>query len=710
MGVAGDPVLRLLVQVAVLLAVARLLGEVARRLGQPAVVGEILAGVLLGPSLLGPLLGGWLDVPRDHGVGLDTLQLLAAMFLLLLTGLEMDLSLVRAHLRTAASVSLGGVVVTFASGLLLARAMPDALVGDPDHRLPFELFVATAMSVSAIPVIAKVLMDLGLLRRTIGQTMLASGMIDDAVAWSLLAVVLGLANAEGASALHLLLAASKVAVLWAVVGTVGRWAVALLLQQVQDRMAGPGRLLSLVVVVAFGLGAVSHALGVEAVLGAFAAGVLFGSMPRLPSTVRHHLEALTIGVFAPLFFAVAGLRVDLRALAEPRLLGVALAALAVAVGGKLVGTFLGARLLAGKDTWTALAFGAGLNARGAVEIILASIGLAAGILAEPAYTVIVMVAVVTSLLAPFGLRFALARVPLDADEQVRLRREAAEATSLLPQARRALVPVRLRPAGREDEGLRDVEARLLRLLPGKVAVSLVCVVAAEEDRGRAQAFLGRLARDLRPLDAQARVIVATDVVGALLEESARDYDLVLLGFPADPDRAAGLGRVLDGVLRYAPCPVLLAAGSPPPDWQPRRLLVPTNGSRASVRAAETAFSLAKAAGPGAEVTVVHVVREVGGLFLPPTAALDERRAWLAAWGILKHVQELGRALGVAVTSDVVSAVEPAGAVLTEARLIGADLLVVGTEVRPGGEGVHLGRQVERMLAEAPCVVLVVNAT
>lgn len=138
--------------------------------------------------------------------------------------------------------------------------------------------------------------------------------------------------------------------------------------------------------------------------------------------------------------------------------------------------------------------------------------------------------------------------------------------------------------------------------------------------------------------------------------------------------------------------------------------MPTSGNRASMRAAETAFALAKAAGAGTEVTVVHVVREVGGVFQPPGSAIEERRAWLAAWGVLRHLQEMGRALGVPVTSDVVSAAEPAGAVLTEARLVGADLLVVGTEVRPGGgEQVHLGRQVERMLAEAPCVVLVVNA-
>jgi Kef-type K+ transport system membrane component KefB len=135
-----------------------------------------------------------------------------------------------------------------------------------------------------------------------------------------------------------------------------------------------------VVVCTCAWGAASQALHLEAVLGAFVVGVLFGQMPRLPDEVRRKLESVTLAILAPIFFAVAGLTVNLAGLLEPRLLGLALVVIAVATGGKVIGTCLGARLIGGRDHWTALAFGAGLNARGAMEIIVATIGLKLGIL------------------------------------------------------------------------------------------------------------------------------------------------------------------------------------------------------------------------------------------------------------------------------------------------------------------------------------------
>ncbi len=191
-------VLVLLVQVALLLFAARALGEVAQRLGQPAVVGEILAGIVLGPSLLSgffPLLGEWI-VPHTptQGYLLEVVALFGAMFLLLVTGLETDLGLIRRQARTALGASLGGIVVPFATGYALGAWIPDVLLADPDRRMVFALFLATAMSISAIPVIAKVLMDLKLMRRDVGQTIIAAGMTDDAVGWMLLSVVTGLAR------------------------------------------------------------------------------------------------------------------------------------------------------------------------------------------------------------------------------------------------------------------------------------------------------------------------------------------------------------------------------------------------------------------------------------------------------------------------------------------------------------------------------------
>jgi Kef-type K+ transport system membrane component KefB len=146
-----DEVLQLVVQIAVLLASARLLGELARRLGQPTVVGEILAGVILGPSLLSglvPMIGDWI-IPQTAVQGhlLEVVALIGVMFLLILTGLETDLDLIRRRARTALGVSAGGLTVTFASGLALGFAVPDSLLGDPTERTVFALFVATALAI-----------------------------------------------------------------------------------------------------------------------------------------------------------------------------------------------------------------------------------------------------------------------------------------------------------------------------------------------------------------------------------------------------------------------------------------------------------------------------------------------------------------------------------------------------------------------------------
>ncbi len=190
----------LVFQVAVLLLAARTFGEIVTRLGQPAVIGEILAGIILGPSLLSSAIPvfGELIIPQTEVQGylLEVISLLGAMFLLLITGLETDIRLIKHHAKTAISVSLGGISVTFLTGFLLGMYLPEFLLADADERLVFSLFVATAMSISAIPVIAKVLMDMNLMRRDIGQTILAAGMSDDTIGWILLSIVAGIAAGD----------------------------------------------------------------------------------------------------------------------------------------------------------------------------------------------------------------------------------------------------------------------------------------------------------------------------------------------------------------------------------------------------------------------------------------------------------------------------------------------------------------------------------
>ena len=692
-----DEVLQLVVQIAVLLAVARLLGGLAQKMGQPSVVGEILAGVLLGPSLLSgavPALGAWI-VPRTEVQGflIETIALVGVMTLLIVTGLETDLGLIRRKARTALGVAIGGLILPFAAGLALGYTIPADLLADPTQRTVFVLFLATALSISAIPVLAKVLMDLDLMRRDIGQTLLAAGMIDDITGWTLLGVVTALASASALTAGTILETVGMVVLFLIATATVGTWLVNRGLGFVQDHFRGEDRMLSLVLVLAFAWGAFSQALHLEPVLGAFAIGILFGRSPRLPADTIRKLEAIAVAVFAPIFFAVAGLKVDVTAILEPRLLLVTLAVIAVATFGKVAGAYAGARLLSGQDHWSALAYGSGLNARGALEIIIATIGLSLGILSQAMFSIIVVMAVVTSVMAPLALRYTIARVQPGSEEEERIKVESAVRASFLGGIQRVLVPVRTRSAPGHTRHLQiSILNRLSELRD--LSVTLISVVPAEE-RAEAGRRLAALQAMFGKTETITRVVVAEDPVETILGEADRDYDLMVLGTPsAEGGEDSLFGPLIDDLVKLSPCPTLLVRGVGKAD-RLHRVLVPTNGTRAARRAAELAFAIA---GRDAVVEGLHIV----------TPSLVDVRGDMAT-EITAELEAVGDALGRAPETTIrrdVSAEEGILKYIDESR---PDLLILGTEVRAGTTRLHLGPRVERLVREAPCPVVVVNS-
>ena len=706
-------VLVLLVQIAVLLFAARALGEVARRLGQPSVVGEILAGIVLGPSLLSgllPAVGAWI-VPQGAvgGYLLEVVSLLGALFLLLITGLETDLGLIRQHARTAMGVSLGGVLVTFSSGFALGWYLPDELLAQPGqgYRLVFALFVATAMSISAIPVIAKVLMDLNLMRRDVGQIIIAAGMSDDTIGWILLSIVVGLAGTGVVTGGAIFQAVGSVALFMVISFTLGRWLVKRALDFVQDEVRSPERLVTLVVVLTIAWGAVTQALGLEAVLGAFVMGILFGQMPRLPDEVHHKLITISLAVFTPIFFAVAGLKVNARALLEPRLFLMALLVIAVASGGKIVGTYLGARLIGRRDHWTALSFGAGLNARGAMEIIIATVGLELGILSQDMFSIIVVMAMVTSLMAPPALRWVLARVKPETQELERLRREEMAAGSPIAAIHRILVPVRQRAPGNTIHAL---EPLLLQRLSRENSLAVTLLNVSEPGARDAGArFLGELAKQYAASEVTSKVVVGEDPAQQILYEAQKDYDLLILGAT---ERQAGMidavfHPLVDRLVRLAPCPTLVVKGGlqTAGTWPPRRILVPTNGSAASRQAAELAFRLA---GRDDVVVLLNVVRSVQDPHRGVRS--DEERRFAMAQEIVGGLAEIGKAQEVRVLPLVRGGQEPDEVILEVAADLGCGLCVLGTDVRPGSERLFLGPRVEQILGGASCPVLILNVS
>ena len=693
-----DEALRLVVQIAVLLASARLLGGVAQRLRQPAVVGEILAGVILGPSLLSglvPVVGDWiLPQTQVQGYLLETVALIGVMLLLVVTGLETDLALIRRRIRISFGVAAGGLLLPFVTGLALGFALPDDLLADPTARLVFALFVATALSISAIPVLAKVLMDLDLMRREIGQTMLAAGMIDDITGWTLLGLVTALASAEVLTAGTVIETIVLVVLFVVVTATVGRWLVTNSLTFVQERFRGRDPVLSLVIALAFAWGAFSQVLHLEPVIGAFAIGILFGRLPRLPADVVRKLESMALAVFAPVFFAVAGLKVNVGAILEPRLLGFTVVVIAVATIGKVVGAYAGARLLSGQDHWSALAYGSGLNARGALEIIIATIGLSLGILSVEMFSIIVVMAVVTSLMAPVALRYCLARIEPGAEEALRLAREDALRQTFTAGVHRVLIPVRPRSELVATQHFQALVSNRLAETHGTVTTLLA--VTSPTSRDSTMGYLNRLKELFTSQDTSTRLMVGSDAAEMILDEAAQHYDLLMVGTPAtSPEEGTIFGPMIDDLVKLAPCATLVVrtdeafVGS-----GPRRIVVPTNGTGSSRRALDLAFAIA---GDRTAVTAIHVVI--------PT--LSGTRVDLAD-DITSELETVATRLDRRVTTLIVEAADVESGILTAVEDLDADLLVLGTSVRAGTRRLHLGPLVESLTTRAQCPVMILN--
>lgn len=406
--------LRFLVELTVLCLAARIGGEIAARLRIPLHVGELAMGIALGPSLLGWVWPGGFDslFPADAATRslLDVVSWIGVVMLALLAGLETRLGVLRTAGRAVLGGWIGGFGVPFAAGLALGLGVPGSLVPGGVDRPVFALFLATAMSISAIPVIARILMDLDLYGTRLGMVILSAAIADDTVGWIVLAVVAGLAGGDleaGSIARIVLLTAAFVAGAF----TIGRIVVARSIAA-SRRLRVPFGELSTMLLLVFAFGAVTQWIGVHLVLGAFVAAILIGREPRLDPDSVAAVRHLGMGLFVPFFFAYTGIKVDLTSL-RGSALAFAAVAVAVACGSKVFGGWAGTRL-GGLPHWEALAVGFGLNARGAMELVIAAIGLSIGVLDEPTYATIVLIAVLTTVMAAPLLQICVRRAGITA--------------------------------------------------------------------------------------------------------------------------------------------------------------------------------------------------------------------------------------------------------------------------------------------------------
>ena len=383
-----DPA-RFLAQLVAIIAVTRLVGGLAARVHQPRVVGEIAAGILLGPSLLGrvaPDFSAWLFPPATFPV-LLAVSHLGLLFFMFLVGLHLDLGLLRASGRTALITSPVSIVVPLILGIAVAGAIRPTFAPDVSP-VAFALFMGVALSVTAFPVLARILEERGLTDTRVGVVAIACAAVDDVTAWCLLAGVTAYVRAtSGTGSLALTL------VLLAAFAVAMRFLVRPLLR----RVLGPSPVAFLPVAVLCLLvsAAATEAIGVHALFGAFLAGL---AMPRR-ADVRHaletSLEAVTVVVLLPLFFASTGLRLDLGWLSGRAAWAAFGLILVAAVGGKLVGSMLAARAT-GMAWPEATVLGVLLNTRGLVELVILGAGLELGVLTAPVYSMMVLMALVTT--------------------------------------------------------------------------------------------------------------------------------------------------------------------------------------------------------------------------------------------------------------------------------------------------------------------------
>ena len=695
-------VLRFLIQFTLLFVIARVLADVMKRLGQATVIGELLAGIVLGPTLLGHFAPGLHamifppDVIADHL--LEAIAWIGVIMLLLYTGLETDLGILSGVGRATFAVSALGVIVPAATGFALGWRLPAEYLAAPNERLIFSLFMAVAMSISAVPVIAKILIDLDLMRRDLGLLILGAGILDDTVGWLMLSILAGLA-AHGVLDLR-----SFASILVAVIVFVGFCyylganLVVRIMRWVDDRALAEHAGVSTMVGIAMVCAIITQAIGIHAVFGAFIAGVMLGRSARLRRSDRSELQALTIGVFAPVFFAYSGLKVDLFAMHG---VGLLLLVLAIAIAGKLMGCAAGG-LLFGLKPREALAVAIGMNARGGMEIIVALIGLNLGVLTQEMYAIIVMVAIVTSLMTPPLLSWTLSGVEQKPEEAARMEREKLLAR--LPFSREGAKLLVLSGGGPHAQLAAHLAAALGNHHDASITVFHATTASAPSPNGQADTEFARI-KSIAELSGVHNILQhsgsADTVAQAIVKESERGYDAIFAGAsPMEGDYALG-GEVLRELVDRAQTPIIIVrnVGASVPL---RKILAPTTGAPFSRLGATVAMLYANAT--DAQMTALYVKEG-------PTLQLRDfyRRRAKPEDGapIVDELRQLGQQIGVNLEARIESGGKPESTILTAAEKGGFDLLVMGVMFRPSERRLYFGPKVEYVLRNARCAFAVV---
>jgi Kef-type K+ transport system membrane component KefB len=386
------PFTRFLLQMLLVLACAKAAGMLMRYIGQPAVIGEMLAGILLGPSLFGLLLPqahSWF-FPPESLAGLGLVSQLGVLVFMFAAGAEFDLSSLRGQRRRALLISHAGIALPFLLGLLLAIPLYRRYAPAGVPYGSFGLFLGMALSITAFPVLLRILEDRGYRERPIGRIAVACAAMGDATAWAMLGIIVAQIRSQGPTAVALRLTVA-IALAWLCASRLRKF----LADRVVD--AGNESRWMLILVLAVLVGSlVAEAIGLHALFGAFVAGITVSANPRLRGLVEQRMEPFAAVLLLPLFFASTGLRTRIDLLSGEQWL-LCLAITLIATCGKLGGTMLAARLsgMGRADAWR---LGALMNTRGLMELIVLGLGYDLGLLDRSLYAILVVVAVVTTVM------------------------------------------------------------------------------------------------------------------------------------------------------------------------------------------------------------------------------------------------------------------------------------------------------------------------
>ena len=714
-------------QIITLMVVGRVLGEAMLRLRQPAVMGQLIAGLLLGPSFFGflfpDLQHALFPKNTEQKAMIDAISQFGILLLLLLTGMETDLKLVRKTGRASLFASLMGIVIPFLCGVGLGEMLPDSMLPDPGKRLITSLFLGTALSIASVKIVAMVVREMNFMRRVVGQVILASAIIDDSIGWIIVSIIFSLALHGSIETVSLAQSVIGTIVFMVASLTIGRRAVFFIIRWVNDTFVSEFAVITAILVIMGVMALITYLIGVHTVLGAFVAGLLVGESPILTRHIDEQLRGIITAFFAPVFFGIAGLTADLTILADPKIALFTIGLILIASVGKFTGAFVGAEL-GGLTKREGFALACGMNARGSTEVIIATVGLSMGALNQDLFTMIVAMALLTTMAMPPTLRWALSRIPMRKEEKQRLEREELEARGFVPNLERLLLAVDDSPNGQfasrvagvlagthgmpttvlhipdsgkiegtmpdnsEKMGVppdkkKDEESKGSARKTEKTEKRIEKAEKAGDTVQQAAAEIKDKQKSEEKVDASVEV---TTIVheqpspATIAEEAKKGYDAFIIGLEATSKRSADFDSGVANLARGFDGPLIIAAARDDLEKKPNSkfsVLVPVNGTEPSRRAAEVAITLARAT--KAPVTVLYVAARTAGR-RGMRRGIRNRRNEEA---ILKDIVAIADGYNMSIRTAVVA--EPAAdeAILREIERRSHNLVVMGVGRRPG---------------------------